>query len=97
MKKIVRFLKDAEIEMTAAASFYETQQEALGSRFLAAIQDAVTRIRINPQQFPFVDLDVRRCLLKTFPFSVLFRELPDQIVIIAVMHLHRDPDYWRHR
>lgn len=38
-----------------------------------------------------------KCLTKTFPFGVLFRDRPDEIIVVAVMHLHRDPDYWKHR
>jgi toxin ParE1/3/4 len=95
--RTVRFHPDAEREMTEAASYYEGQQAALGRRFLAAVQDAVNRIVANPRLFPIVDRHVRRCLIKTFPFGVLFRELPDKLVIMAVMHLHRDPDYWKHR
>jgi cytochrome P450 len=44
-----------------------------------------------------VDGDVRRCLTRTFPYGVLFQIKPDKYVIIAVMHLHRDPDYWKKR
>jgi hypothetical protein len=36
-------------------------------------------------------------LAKTFPFGILFRVEPNLIEITAVMHLHRDPDYWRTR
>jgi len=69
----------------------------LGRRFLASVQDAVNRIILNPRLYPAVDLDVRRCLTKTFPFGGLFREQPSRIVIMAVMHRHRDPDYWKNR
>ena len=95
--KSVKFHRDAESEMIKAAAYYEGQQPDLGRRFLASVQDAVNRIVLNPRLYPTVELDVRRCLTKTFPFGVLFRERPDRIVIIAVMHLHRDPDYWKCR
>lgn len=95
--KVVKFHPDAESEMIGAAVYYETQQPDLGRRFLASVQDAVNRIRLNPHLYPVVELNVRRCLAKTFPFGVLFKELPDKIVIMAVMHLHRDPDYWKTR
>jgi plasmid stabilization system protein ParE len=95
--KAVGFHPDAESEMIHAAAYYETQQPGLGRRFLASVQDAVNRILLNPHLFPFVELDVRRCLTKTFPFGVLFRERPGRIVIMAVMHMHRDPDYWKKR
>jgi len=95
--KTVRFHPDSETEMIEAAAYYEGQQSALGRRFLATVQDAVNRVRANPQLYPIVELDVRRCLTKTFPFAVLFRERLEEIVIMAVMHLHRDPDYWKNR
>lgn len=95
--KNVRFHPDAEAEMLAAAAHYETQQEGLGGRFLAATQEAVNRIRLNPSLYRQIQGDVRRCLAKVFPYGILFRDLPDGLIIIAVMHLHRDPDYWKTR
>jgi len=95
--KSVRFHPAAEAEMIAAAAFYEAQQAGLGRRFLTSIQDALNRIRLNPRLYPVAEMDVRRCLPGTFPFGVLFRETPGEIIIVAVMHLHRDPAYWKPR
>ena len=61
------------------------------------MQDTKNRIRINPLLFPLIQDDVRRSLVKVFPFGLLFRDLEEEIVVIAVMHLHRDPDYWKMR
>jgi toxin ParE1/3/4 len=93
----VRLHPEAENEMIEAAACYEARQADLGKRFLASVQDATNSILINPRLYPVVDLDVRRCLTKVFPFGVLFRIGPDEIVIVAVMHLARHPDYWKHR
>ena len=95
--KPVRFHPEAETEMIDAAAWYEMQQPDLGKRFLSCVQDSVNRIEINPLLFPLVEADVRRCLTKTFPFGVLFRIRPDTIAVMAVMHLHCDPDYWKNR
>jgi plasmid stabilization system protein ParE len=95
--RTVRFHAEAETEMLDAAAYYEAQREHLGERFLAAVQDALNRIQINPSLYEVVELGARRCLTKTFPFGVLFRNRPDEIVVLAVMHLHRDPDYWKGR
>lgn len=95
--KAVVFLKDAETEMLEAAAYYEAQQYDLGRRFIAAVQDAVNRILLNPKLYPVMELDVQRCLTKIFPFGVIFRDRPDKIEVIAVMHLHRDPNYWQER
>jgi len=93
----VSFHPLAEAEMVAAAAYYESQQESLGKRFLASVQDAINGIVINPRLYPVVDLDLRRCLTKVFPFGVLFRVLDDRIIIVAVMHLARRPGYWKDR
>lgn len=95
--KPIRFHPDAEAEMIEAAAYYESQQQDLGRRFLASVQDALNRIQVNPVLYPEVEGDVRRCLTKTFPYGVLFLIRPDEYVVIAVMHLHRDPGYWKMR
>ena len=74
--KSVRFHPDAETEMMEAAAYYEAQQPKLGRRFLATVQDAANRIAVDPHHYPIVELDVRRCLTKIFPYGILFREAP---------------------
>lgn len=91
------FHPDAKLEMIDAAAWYESQQSNLGKRFLSSIQEATNRLKVNPERYPFVENEVRRCLTKTFPFGVLFRLQPDHIEIMAVMHLHREPNYWKNR
>ena len=95
--KPVRFHPDADAEMVDAAGWYESRQKDLGKRFLTAVQDALNKIEVNPELYPFVEGDVRRCLTKTFPFGVLFRVRPDVMAVMAIMHLHRDPDYCKNR
>lgn len=95
--KAVRFHPDADTEMVDAARWYELQQEGLGKRFLASVQEALNRIKLNPRMHPIVEDDVRRCITKMFPFGILFRMNPGFISVMAVMHLHRDPDYWKTR
>ena len=91
----VIFHPEADTEVTAAAVYYEGQQENLGKRFLSSIEDGLARIRINPRLYPLIDEDVRRCLTRTFPFGILFRDRGDGIEIVAVMQLRRKPGYWK--
>lgn len=93
----VFFHPEAEAEVLAAANYYEGQQEDLGKRFLSTVEDGLSRIRMNPRLYPQIDGSVRRCLTRTFPFGILFRETEVRIEIIAVMHLRRRPGYWKER
>ncbi|MGR9107057.1 MAG: type II toxin-antitoxin system RelE/ParE family toxin [Gammaproteobacteria bacterium] len=91
------FHPEAIAEAEAAASFYAERQKNLGGRFVAALQDAVDRICINPDIYREMDAGLRKCRLKRFPYGVIFREREDMIEIIAVMHLRREPGYWKSR
>jgi plasmid stabilization system protein ParE len=95
--KSIRFHPEAKAEMMEAAAYYEAQQPQLGRRFLVSVHDALNRLQVNPLLYPVVEGDVRRCLIRTFPFGVLFRIKPSEYVVMAVMHLSRDPGYWRER
>jgi len=87
----------AESDLDQAVSWYEGQQPGLGLRFLVAADELFERLRVSPQQFPLVSTDVRRALVHTFPYAVYFRATDEEIVVLAVLHLRRDPRSWRTR
>lgn len=95
--KPVRIHPEATQEMIEAALWYEAQQVNLGKRFLTSVQDGRNRIELNPRLFATIEGDVRRCLTRTFPFGLLFRDRADHIEIVAIMNLNRAPGYWKNR
>ena len=40
---------------------------------------------------------MRRCLLKRFPYGVIYHLDEQEILVIAIAHLHRKPEFWRNR
>ena len=92
-----RFHPEALAELQSAARYYETCQLGLGSRFIAAVETAVERIVLSPQSWRIMEGDVRRYMTKIFPFAVLYTIENNWVLIVAVMHCHREPGYWRHR
>ena len=87
----------AREELRHAARSYEQAQEGLGFYFTRAVRSAMSRVELNPEWFRIICEDVRKCRVLRFPYGVLFRRRPDGLYIVAVMHLHRDPDYWKDR
>lgn len=92
--KPVHFLKPAELELLDAAQYYEIQARGLGSEFLDKIETAILDIREAPERWPIIRSNIRRRLVFRFPYALLYRVEPDEIIIQATMHLHRRPDYW---
>jgi toxin ParE1/3/4 len=88
---------EAQDEMAEAARFYESHRAGLGQAFLRSVGDAVAEIREHPGRWPLIDNISRRRLVRRFPYALIYRDDPDEIMILAVMHLHRQPGYWRDR
>lgn len=95
--KPVRFLSISKQEMINSAIFYETQARGLGNDFLDKIDNAVDDVSKNPDRWPIINKNIRRRLVQRFPYCILYRIDSEEIVILAVMHLRRRPDYWVER
>nr|VFK59904.1 MAG: ParE toxin of type II toxin-antitoxin system, parDE [Candidatus Kentron sp. UNK]VFK70163.1 MAG: ParE toxin of type II toxin-antitoxin system, parDE [Candidatus Kentron sp. UNK] len=91
------FHEDAERDFFAAIEYYEKCQSGLGLEFSEEIHAAIERIREHPNAWTAVDSKTRRCLTNRFPYGILYRVVESHIRIMAVMHLHRKPDYWTNR
>jgi plasmid stabilization system protein ParE len=92
-----RFLLPAEEEMTEASVFYEAASSGLGTRFLDEVGRVVNILREHPELGPAVDRNLRQAFLNRFPFSLIYSVEIDAILIVAVTHQHRRPDYWKNR
>ena len=92
-----RFLAPAEEEMSEAALFYETAANGLGNDFLDDVQRAIETLSDYPELGESVDAEFRRMLLHRFPFSLVYALEPNRVVIVAVAHHGREPEYWRPR
>jgi plasmid stabilization system protein ParE len=87
----------AEVELIAAARFYESRSPGLGSRFLAEVDAAVMQILANPTMWGIVEGNSRRRILNRFPFAIYYRIEDDELWILVVKHHSRHPDYGRSR
>jgi toxin ParE1/3/4 len=95
--KPIGFLPEAEQEMLEAARYYESQASGLGVKYLSEIEHAVESIAEFPMTWPKVEGELRRRLVRRFPFGILYRIESEEIIIVAVAHLRRKPGYWKGR
>jgi plasmid stabilization system protein ParE len=88
---------EARVDIREALLWYEDQKPGLGDRLDAELTRLFDRILRSPLQFPEVEQDVRRGLLRKFPYEVYFLLEGDAIFVLAVLHQRRHPDVWKRR
>ena len=81
-------------ELNAAAIHYEEQSPGLGLRFVDASESGFRQIERSPMTWRCVRGDIRRFLVKTFPFGIVYAPIEADVFVLAIMHLKREPDYW---
>ena len=91
------FHPEAREEFLAAIDLYNKTEPGLGLDFASEINAAIELIEAFPNAWTLVDFEIRRCLVRRFPYALLYAIEKDMVMIYAVMHIHRDPDYWKSR
>ena len=92
-----RFVSVALAELRESAFDYEGREQGLGARFFREVELTVERIVSNAEAWRRLSLRTRRCLVHNFPFGGFYQIRRDEILIVAVMDLRRDPMTWRER
>ena len=93
----IRLRDEADRDIALAASWYEEQREGLGQEFLDELLATLGTIAEQPRAYPVLHRDVRRALMRRFPFGVFFQTTASDIVVVAVFHGSRHPRGWRRR
>ena len=94
----VIFTLPARAELIDAQDWYENEAPGLGRRFREAVDAVVERMSDTPRQFPVIYKNVRRALLRRFPYALMFViEADETLIVIACFHGSRDPAHWQKR
>ncbi len=91
------FHPEAEEEFSNAVDYYEEHKFGLGSEFAIEVHSTIENIISFPTAWPLLEYDLHRCLTRRFPYGIIYSIEKDHIFILAVMHLHREPEYWKSR
>ncbi|NJK91836.1 MAG: type II toxin-antitoxin system RelE/ParE family toxin [Blastochloris sp.] len=87
----------ADSELTEAVSYYAEIDPQLGERFYLEMERLISEIAVHPQTFRMFDPPARRHFSLSFPYGIIYLEQEDRIWVVAVMHMKRDPGYWKSR
>ncbi len=91
MKLPIVFRPAARQDLLGVCAWYEQRRPGLGDHFEAAVERTLDMISGAPASFPTVHRDVRRALVRPFPYGVFYRIRGEAVHVLAVMHGRRDP------
>jgi len=88
---------EARADLLDAFHWYQKQKEGLGYDFKSCVDDVLSNILLSPTFYKLVHLQIRRVFLRKFPFGIFYTLDKNKIVILAVLHVRRDPLTWKTR
>jgi toxin ParE1/3/4 len=90
-------LAEAREDALEAFRWYEKERRGLGKVFRASLNDTIQRIRRSPLASAVVYRDLRRALVDRFPYGVFYRVQAGSIIVVGIIHGHREPSTWQRR
>jgi plasmid stabilization system protein ParE len=98
----LRILAEAEAEIELARAYLTGQASRLGDRFIADLQETLDAIAKRPERFSKLETlsdeaPYRRALLSIFRYAVIFETMSDEVLVVALAHASREPNYWLDR
>ena len=94
-QKTLRIRSEAREEIDSAFEWYFQRSPRAADAFLAEVDASLSQIASHPQIHPRYTENTRRCILEKFPYSVVFQEKDDIVLVIALAHAKRRFGYWR--
>lgn len=94
-----RLVAEPQVDLDIAAAFdwYEQEQAGVGREFLDELRATYDRVAEGPLKYPSLRSGIRRALVRRFPYAVYFAVEGEMIVMLAVLHVSRDPGEWQRR
>ncbi|MCB9895616.1 MAG: type II toxin-antitoxin system RelE/ParE family toxin [Planctomycetes bacterium] len=92
-----RIRAGAQRYLAEIREWYDAEFSGLGDEFLSAFAQTTSHIRTFPRAGRIVYREYRCAKVRRFPYLVFYIADAESVVIVAVIHQHRDPDVWKDR
>lgn len=81
---------EARLEILETARWYEEREAGLGTKFIAELDKALKRLELGPERYQVLYREMRRALMRRFPYAIYFEPEGADIVVFAVLHQRQD-------
>jgi toxin ParE1/3/4 len=93
--RTARFLPEAEADVSEAYGWYNEQGHGLADEFRRSVDACLSVILRHPEAYPKVHKDLRRALLRRFPYGLFYLLAQEEVVVFGCFHAARDPRQWK--
>jgi plasmid stabilization system protein ParE len=90
----VVLLRAAQADLRRAARFYEEETAGLGGDFLAEVARSFSRLEAKPEIGAPMRRSARKLVIRRFPYLIIYRLEEERVLVLAVSHQRRHPDFW---
>lgn len=97
MTRRLEYTPEASVDIEDAASWLLSRAPSLVACFVDALEEALEGIRLHPETWARLDDELRRALVRRFPYAVYYRVEAERVLIVAVLHQRRAPRTWQAR
>lgn len=81
----------AERDADEAVQWYEEQQAGLGIRFYQILLEKLEELKDHPHYFSFIHAEYRRITVDPFPFSIVYKIIDNDVLVLAIFHQSQHP------
>jgi len=82
-------------ELADAIAYHNSESLGLGYEFADEILRTIDRVAMMPNARPVLSERTRRCIARRFPYGTVYEQRPEKLILVSVMHLHRNPNSWK--
>ncbi|WP_010419538.1 type II toxin-antitoxin system RelE/ParE family toxin [Anaerophaga thermohalophila] len=88
---------EAEIDFDKSYEYYFEESPKVANAFFKRINISLEDIKQNPFTFPIAHKEVRKYLVRKFPFVIYYQIDNSTIKVVAIFHTSRNPEIWNER
>jgi toxin ParE1/3/4 len=93
----INFLSIAEHELSEIFDYYEQSKTGLGKLFFKEFDNCIQRIKLYPYSHRKISEKLRKAPLNKFPYYILYTKKKETVLIMAIAHYSRKPNFWINR
>ena len=87
----VRYKRAAAAEVEEAIARYAQPEVNQASEFVRDLERTESHLRARPVLYQQVEGEIRRAVLRRFPYSVFYVVEQEEVIVLACMHHHQKP------